>query len=116
MQSLQNKLMRVRDALVSVTAKTYHYRRPSTVQKEYIVWAEYSEDASFNADNRKAEQQIHGTIDYFTQKEFDPLIEAAAADYQELTRLLEEKAAAEAKLEALMEQWETLSMEMEGTV
>ena len=46
--------------------------------------------------------------------EFDPLIEAAAADYQELTRLLEEKAAAEAKLEELMEQWETLSMEMEG--
>ena len=46
--------------------------------------------------------------------EFDPLIEAAAADYQELTRLLEEKAAAEARLEELMEQWETLSMEMEG--
>ncbi|MBP3588889.1 MAG: ABC-F family ATP-binding cassette domain-containing protein [Clostridia bacterium] len=46
--------------------------------------------------------------------EYDPLIEAAAADYQELTRLLEEKAAAEAKLEELMEQWEELSMEMEG--
>jgi len=46
--------------------------------------------------------------------EFDPLIEAAAADYQELTRLLEEKAAAEARLEELMEQWEELSMEMEG--
>ena len=48
--------------------------------------------------------------------EYDPLIEAAAADYQELTRLLEEKAAAEAKLEELMEQWEELSMEMEGGV
>ena len=48
--------------------------------------------------------------------EFDPLIEAAAADYQELTRLLEEKAQAEAKLEELMEQWEALSMEMEGGV
>ena len=48
--------------------------------------------------------------------EFDPLIEAAAADYQELTRLLQEKADAEAKLEELMEQWETLSMEMEGGV
>ena len=46
--------------------------------------------------------------------EFDPLIEAAAADYQELTRLLEEKAAAEAKLEELMLQWEELSLEMEG--
>lgn len=102
MQSLQNKLMRVRDALVSVTAKTYHYRRPSTVQKEYIVWAEDSEDASFNADNRKAEQQIHGTIDYFTQKEFDPLIDSIqnaldearvsfrlnAVDYEDDTKLI----------------------------
>ena len=47
---------------------------------------------------------------------FDPLLEAAATDYQELTRLLEEKAAAEAALETLMEQWEALSMELEETV
>ena len=45
---------------------------------------------------------------------FDPQIEAAAADYQELTRLLEEKTAAEAQLEALMEQWEQMSLELEG--
>ena len=45
---------------------------------------------------------------------YDPLIEAAAADYQELTRLLEEKTAAEEKLEALMLQWEELSLQMEG--
>ena len=38
--------------------------------------------------------------------EFDPKIEAAAADYQELTRLLEEKETAEAALLELMEQWE----------
>ena len=36
---------------------------------------------------------------------FDPQIAAAASDYQELTRLLQEKEAAEAKLEELMEQW-----------
>jgi len=47
---------------------------------------------------------------------YDPLIEAAAADYQELARLLEEKQAAEARLEELMEQWETLSLEMEGEI
>ena len=45
---------------------------------------------------------------------YDPLIEAAAADYQELSRLLEEKTAAERILEELMEQWENLSMELEG--
>ena len=39
--------------------------------------------------------------------EFDPKIEAASADYQELTRLLEEKEAAEMVLMDLMEQWES---------
>ena len=38
---------------------------------------------------------------------FDEKIEAAAADYQELTRLLNEKEEAEALLMDLMEQWET---------
>ena len=38
--------------------------------------------------------------------EYDPKIEAAAADYQELTRLLEEKENAELLLMDLMEQWE----------
>ncbi len=37
---------------------------------------------------------------------FDPKIEAASADYQELTRLLSEKEAAEMVLMELMEQWE----------
>ena len=46
--------------------------------------------------------------------EFEPQIEAAAADYQELTRLFAEKEAAEAALEALMEQWEQLSLELEA--
>ena len=44
---------------------------------------------------------------------YDPLIEAAASDYQELTRLLEEKQAAEDVLAELMEQWEELSLQME---
>ena len=38
--------------------------------------------------------------------EFDPKIEAASADYQELTRLLGEKEEAEMVLLELMEQWE----------
>ncbi len=39
--------------------------------------------------------------------EYDPKIEAAAADYQELTRLLAEKEEAETLLMELMEQWES---------
>jgi hypothetical protein len=41
------------------------------------------------------------------QAEYDGKIEAAAADYQELTRLLGEKEAAELVLMDLMEQWES---------
>ena len=37
--------------------------------------------------------------------EYEPKIEAASADYQELTRLLEEKEEAEMVLLDLMEQW-----------
>ena len=39
-------------------------------------------------------------------EDFNPKIEAAAADYQALTKLLEEKEAAEMLLMELMEQWE----------
>ena len=42
--------------------------------------------------------------------ELDVQIEAAAADYQELTRLLGEKEAAENQLMELMEQWENAQM------
>ena len=45
---------------------------------------------------------------------YDPLIEAAASDYQELTRLMAEKAGAETQLSQLMEQWEALSLALEG--
>ena len=45
--------------------------------------------------------------------ELDRKIEAAAADYQELTRLLGEKEEAENVLMELMEQWEQASSEME---
>ena len=45
--------------------------------------------------------------------ELDTKIEAAAADYQELTRLLGEKEEAEGILMELMEQWEQASAEME---
>ena len=51
-----------------------------------------------------------GQVEYKEKEEvfatLDEAIEAAAADYQELTRLLGEKEEAEAVLLDLMEQWE----------
>ena len=43
--------------------------------------------------------------------DLDAKIEAASADYQELTRLLGEKEAAESVLLELMEQWEAAQEE-----
>lgn len=100
--SLQNKLKRVSDALVTVSERCYHYRRPASVEKNYIVWQEDSEDDSFNASNHKAEQQIHGTIDFFTQTEFDSVVDGIQAaldlagigfrlksvDYEDETKLI----------------------------
>ena len=53
---------------------------------------------------RRLEREIGKQEQYLA--EFDSKIEAAAADYQELSRLLQEKEAAEEVLMSLMEQWE----------
>ena len=45
--------------------------------------------------------------------ELDTKIEATAADYQELARLMEEKQQAEDTLTGLMDEWERLSSELE---
>lgn len=77
MKSLTNNLKQVKNALLTVkdanekAVPCYHYVRPENVEKNYIVWAEDGEETSFDADNVKQEQKLHGTIDYFTQKEFD---------------------------------------------
>lgn len=76
MISIQNKLRHVRETLLTVSEKVYHYRRPKDIKTGYIVWAEDSEDGSLSADNWRAEQQIHGTIDYFTLIEFDETVDA----------------------------------------
>ena len=43
----------------------------------------------------------------------DGKIETAASDYQELARLMEEKQQAEDTLARMMDEWETLSCELE---
>ena len=58
---------------------------------------------------RKLEREIEKQEQAIAQ--LDEKMEAAAADYQELTRLLQEKEAAEALLMELMEQWEEAQSE-----
>lgn len=65
------KLTDLRDALLEVTPDAFHYSARSKPDK-YIVWAEDGEAGSLNADDKKEEQILQGTIDYFTKTEYDP--------------------------------------------
>lgn len=76
MIALQDKLKAVQEAFVAVLPATYHYERPPRTSAPYAIWKEDTEDMSIEADNHKTEQAIVGYLDYFTQKEFDPVVDA----------------------------------------
>lgn len=74
--NLTNKLKSIRDLLVSVCEKTYHYEYPERTElREYIIWQEDGEGDSLHADNSKREQVIQFTVDLFTKTEYSPLID-----------------------------------------
>lgn len=73
---MMSKLLRIRDALASIeNLKVYHYWR-TRLDAPYCVWAEDGEGDSLNTGNKKTEQVITGTIDYFTKTEYDPMVDA----------------------------------------
>lgn len=72
--TLQNKLSALASALGAFEVNVYHYWH-SKMTAPYIVWAEDGEDRALHANNRKGEQSIGGTIDYFTKTEFDPVVD-----------------------------------------
>lgn len=71
--TLTNKLKTVRDALLQTSGNVFHYTKGTNAGKRYIVWQESEESSSANMNNRKTEQEIHGTVDLFTCIEFDSL-------------------------------------------
>lgn len=77
MKSLQTNLKRIRDLLNATSARgrVYHYTRPKDKLTSWIVWMEDSEAGAAESDNRKAYQQVHGTIDCYTKIEYDPLLD-----------------------------------------
>jgi len=66
-------LQRIKDLLLAITPNVFHYFA-SGQTGNYIVWAEDGEGDSVSADDKKVEQSLTGTIDYFTKTEFDPVI------------------------------------------
>jgi len=71
--TLQTKLQELYSPFTTrLTCKVFHYRKTGSPTK-YVVWSETGEEESFGADNRKAEQQLTGIIDFYTKTEFDPI-------------------------------------------
>lgn len=65
------KIQKIRDALTSIDGLTvYHYWHPRKTIP-YCIWQEDGEGDSLHTNNHKSEQVITGTIDYFTQTEYD---------------------------------------------
>lgn len=54
--------------------RVYHYWRPK-MEPPYVVWQEDEEASSLEADGRKQEQAIGGSIDYFTLDEMDQKVD-----------------------------------------
>lgn len=78
MKSLNENLSLIKRILVAADPDlpVYHYQRSARESLDrYVVWAEDSETTSLMVNNRKAEQQIAGTIDLYTLQEFDPAVD-----------------------------------------
>lgn len=69
-----SKIKIIPDTLKEVSDNVSHYEAFKKPDK-YIVWAEDSEGDSVEGDNRKINQSIQGTIDYFTKEDMDPKVD-----------------------------------------
>lgn len=75
---MRSKLKKIPEILKTVTDNVSHYEAMGITDK-YIVWAEDSEGSSVEGDNRKINQSIQGTIDYFTKQDFDENVDKIQA-------------------------------------
>lgn len=67
---MRSKLMKISEILKTITDDVSHYEAMHKKDR-YIVWAEDSEGSSVEGDDKKINQSIQGTIDYFTKQDFD---------------------------------------------
>lgn len=72
---ISQKIEKVKNALISIpNLKVYHYWRPR-LEAPFCIWAEDGEGYSHHSNNKKEEQVISGTIDYFTKEEYDTMLD-----------------------------------------
>lgn len=66
----------LKNALLTVMQKVYHYTAPQNVTGSYIVWAEDNQADAVWADGQMQDQAIEGTVDYYTKLEGDMNVDA----------------------------------------
>ena len=76
---MRSKLKTIKDTLMKVSNNVGHYEVKDKTDK-YIVWAEDAEGSSVEGDNRKINQSIQGTIDYYTKDDMDETVDKIQAE------------------------------------
>jgi len=74
----QAKLLTLKNALIELEDKVYHYGAPNKEAPSYIVWMEDGAE-SISGDNGHAEDAWTGSVDLYTKTEFDPLMDQIPA-------------------------------------
>ncbi len=83
---VNNKLRVIENLLVNVAGDiVFHYRRPAGL-KRFVTWQEDAEDNQFSGNNRSQEICLTGSIDLFTQTEYDQLVDDITAAFFQATR------------------------------
>ena len=72
---MMSKIEKIKTLLISINGlQVHHYWHPR-LQAPFCIWAEDGEGDSHHSNNKKEEQVITGTIDYFTQTEYDSMVQ-----------------------------------------
>ena len=72
--TLQNRLKKFAQIMAALPVSVSHFHR-GKMAPPFVVWQEEGEGDSLLAENARAEFAIAGSLDYFTQTEYDPVVE-----------------------------------------
>lgn len=73
--SIISKVKKVRDALLTLNCDVYHYTRNDSKASKYIIWMEQGQGNGLQLNDKKDEQSISGTIDFYTKDEYDSIVD-----------------------------------------
>ena len=71
---INERLKAFRDILKECDSKVYHYVAPATI-KRYVLWKEDGASSSLYGDDKKQEQALDITVDFFTDTEYDDTVD-----------------------------------------